>query len=31
MNNRLVGLNLLSKLKNNDWKIGKSDFFINSL
>ena len=31
MDGRLVGLNMLSNFKNSDWKIGKSDFYINSI
>ena len=31
MNNRLTGLNILSNFKNTDWKIGQSDFYINSI
>lgn len=31
MDKRLIGLNMLSNFKNNDWKIGKPDFYINSI
>lgn len=31
MDKRLIGLKMLSSFKNSEWKIGQSDFYINSI